>query len=163
MNEAFSFDSAIGRITLYCTEAGISQVNLGGSHTELRINNISPILLEASCQINEYLNRQRQVFDLPLDWTAIQGFQRDVLDLTRQIAFGEVLTYGEIARRLGKPAASRAVGAALGRNPMGLLIPCHRVVAANRSLTGYSAADGIKTKAWLLTLEGGKVVGQELV
>jgi len=86
-----------------------------------------------------------------------------VLDLTRQIAFGEVLTYGEIARRLGKPAASRAVGAALGRNPMPLLIPCHRVVAANRSLTGYSAADGIKTKAWLLTLEGGKVVGQKLV
>ena len=89
-------------------------------------------------------------------------FQREVLQLTLEIPFGEVRTYGELARTLGKSAASRAVGGALARNPLPLLIPCHRVVAATGALTGYSAASGIATKAWLLELEGHKIVSQKL-
>lgn len=163
MHKTYSFDSAIGMITLSCTSSGLSEVFLGGaSSANQPSENGSPLLKEASRQINEYLAGGLREFDVPLDWESIRGFQREVLDMTFGIRFGEVLTYGEIARRLGKPAASRAVGAALGRNPMPIIIPCHRVVAANGALTGYSAADGIQTKAWLLTLEGRKIVGQKL-
>ena len=157
------FDSVIGRVALTCSPRGLSAVFLG---TTAKVSDAStqtdPMLKEAVLQLNEYLAHQRTDFDLPLDWTTIHGFQREVLELTYHIPFGAALTYGEIARRLGKPAASRAVGAALGRNPLPILIPCHRVVAANGALTGYSAADGIKTKAWLLTLEGQHVINDKL-
>lgn len=163
MQETYSFDSAIGPITLACTTLGLSEVFLGSAAPAGHSSQNGPsILREASRQINEYLAGGRREFNLPLDWQSIRAFQREVLALTFAIGFGEVLTYGEVARRLGKPAASRAVGAALGRNPMPIVIPCHRVVAANGALTGYSAADGIQTKAWLLTLEGRKIVGQKL-
>lgn len=113
-------------------------------------------------QILEYLTGTRRDFELPLDWSSITGFQSDVLHLTYEIPYGEVRSYGEVARALGKPAASRAVGGALARNPMPILIPCHRVVAASGALTGYSAADGITTKSLLLELEGHRIVGQKL-
>lgn len=163
MQQTYSFYSAIGSITLSCTSAGLAEVTLCGMVATTPSENGASLLKEAARQINEYLAGQRQEFDVPLDWENIRGFKREVLKLTFGIHFGEALTYGEIARRLGKPAASRAVGAALGRNPMPILIPCHRVVASNGALTGYSAAEGTQTKAWLLTLEGRNIVGQKLV
>jgi len=90
-------------------------------------------------QILQYLAGTRTEFELPLDWTAMTGFQADVLRLTLGIPYGEVRTYGDLASLLGKPAASRAVGGALARNPLPLLIPCHRVVASTGALRGYSA------------------------
>jgi methylated-DNA-[protein]-cysteine S-methyltransferase len=159
----YCFDSIIGRIALSCRLRGLSSVFLGAPDAVSdNRKQTAPLLIEASRQLNEYLAHKRTQFDLPLDWSEIRGFQRDVLELTYLIPFGTVLTYGEIARRLGKPAACRAVGAALGRNPLPIFIPCHRVVAANGALTGYSAAEGIRTKAWLLTLEGQRVVNSKL-
>lgn len=163
MTESTLFDSPIGSIEITCTPNGISQVYLGTPvHMPSSQHPSSSLIMEAAKQMLDYFAHKRTDFDLPLDWSAIKGFQRAVLELTYEIPFGAVLTYGQIAKMLGKPAASRAVGAALGRNPLPILIPCHRVVAANGALTGYSGAEGIKTKAWLLNLEGHTLVGQKL-
>ena len=158
------FNSPIGTIEISCTCDGISQVILGApANGSPAASSTSPILMEAARQMMEYLTRGRTTFDIPLDWSAIQGFQREVLEFACKIPFGQVLTYRRLAEMMGKPTASRAVGGALGRNPMPIFIPCHRIVGADGDLTGYSAANGIITKAWLLTLEEHTVVGKKLV
>ena len=88
-----------------------------------------------------------------LDWSQVTPFQRDVLELCAQIPSGQKMTYGQIAKRLGKPAASRAVGAALGSNPWPVLVPCHRVVGQKGKLTGFSAPGGVETKQRMLAME----------
>jgi len=158
------FDSPIGTIEIRCTSDGISQVTLGApGNISPASTPSSPMLVDAARQMKEYLNHKRTTFDLPLDWSTIRGFQREVLQMACKIPFGQVFTYRRMAEMMGKPTASRAVGGALGRNPMPILIPCHRIVGADGSLTGYSAANGIITKAWLLTLEDHTVVGKKLV
>ena len=111
----------------------------------------TPLLDQARRQLDEYFDRGRRQFDLPL---APQGskFQRAVWDQMRSIAYGETLTYGAIARRLG--SAARAVGGACGANPIPIIIPCHRVLGAGGKMTGYSGGEGIETKLALLRLEG---------
>lgn len=105
-------------------------------------------------QISAYLTGSRHWIDLPLDISHLTSFQRNVLQAARQIPRGQVRTYGEIAKKLGKPNAARAVGQALGRNPIPIVIPCHRVIASNGDLGGYSGGGGLETKRWLLQLEG---------
>jgi methylated-DNA-[protein]-cysteine S-methyltransferase len=112
---------------------------------------------EAEKQIAAYLAGERTRFDLPVDLASLTEFQREVLEATAQVPRGQVTTYAEIARRIGRPKAYRAVGQALGSNPVPLVIPCHRVVAADGSLTGYSGGGGVKTKARLLALEGAQL------
>jgi methylated-DNA-[protein]-cysteine S-methyltransferase len=112
------------------------------------------LALQALDQLREYLSGARRCFDLPIDWTHMRPFQQQVLRFTAAIPFGEVCTYGQVAKSLGQPGGSRAVGAALGANPIPIVIPCHRVIGADRRLHGFSAPGGIKTKAWLLELEG---------
>jgi len=90
-----------------------------------------------------------------LDWSQLTPFQRRVLEVVACIPSGMKLTYGEVARRIGKPAASRAVGAAIGNNPWPVLIPCHRVVGAGGKLTGFTAPGGVETKRKMLALEAG--------
>lgn len=107
-------------------------------------------------ELNEYLFGIRKVVSVTIDWEIIRGFQREVLTLTCKIPYGQVRTYGEIAESLGKPKAARAVGAALGSNPMPIIIPCHRVIGSDGRLQGY--IDGIQSKALLLTLEGHQIV-----
>lgn len=110
-----------------------------------------PLLVEAVRQLTAYFAGELTEFDLPLD-PGGTDFQRRVWDQLRQIGYGETLSYGDIAARLGmKPGASRAVGAANGRNPIGIVIPCHRVVGAAGSLSGY--AGGVERKQLLLQLE----------
>lgn len=162
--ESTRFGSPIGIVEVSCTADGISGVILGlPGHAPSESNFSNSLLMEVTRQMLQYFAGKRMNFDLPLDWNSVHGFQRDVLAVTADIPFGHVLTYRQIAEKLGKPTASRAVGGALGRNPIPILIPCHRVVAADGSLCGYSAADGIKTKAWLLSLEEHTVVGKKLV
>ena len=105
---------------------------------------------ETARQLDEYFAGSRQVFDLPL---APQGtdFQRRVWNQLRRIPFGITLSYGQIAERLGDPNASRAVGLANGNNPLSIVVPCHRVIGADGSLTGFGG--GLKTKKFLLELE----------
>ncbi|MDO9120948.1 MAG: methylated-DNA--[protein]-cysteine S-methyltransferase [Anaerolineaceae bacterium] len=160
----------IGAIRVTASIQGVLQVDLPGKaykpKADLKDASPSQALQNANAamaQILEYLAGKRLFFNLPIDWTLITPFQKQVLEVTQFIPFGESLTYGQIAAKLGKPSASRAVGGALGRNPMPIIVPCHRVVAANGNLTGFSAADGILTKQWLLELEGHKIVAQKLV
>lgn len=102
-------------------------------------------------QVDEYFGGRRRVFDLPLDLNGVTAFQEKVLEATGRIPFGATVTYKELARRIDRPRASRAVGGALGRNPVPLVVPCHRVIRSDGSVGGYTAGTGYKEK--LLELE----------
>ena len=111
-------------------------------------------LARALAQIDEYLNGRRRQFDLPIDWRVMPDFHARSLRLVQAIPCGEVRTYGEVARALGKPRAAIAVGSANAANPIPLVLPCHRLVGSDRRLHGYGGPGGLATKAWLLRLEG---------
>jgi methylated-DNA-[protein]-cysteine S-methyltransferase len=113
------------------------------------VDGSSPIL-EATRQLDEYFAGDREDFDLPLDPVGTP-FQHEAWAVLRTIPFGQTMTYGEQARRLGDPNKSRAVGAANGRNPLSIVVPCHRVIGSTGKLTGF--AGGLDVKAWLLTHE----------
>jgi methylated-DNA-[protein]-cysteine S-methyltransferase len=117
-----------------------------------------PVLARAAAQLEEYFDGRRTDFDLPL---APEGteFQRRVWAELLRIPYGETATYGELARRLGNPTGSRAVGLANGRNPIGIVVPCHRVVGSGGDLTGYGG--GLPRKRLLLDLEA-RVAGHRL-
>ncbi len=104
-------------------------------------------------QLLEYFSGQRRVFDLPLDLSPVSGFQAQVLAAVSQVPFGGTSTYREIAARLGRPCAARAVGGANARNPAPIVVPCHRLVGADGALRGYNG--GLERKAWLLAHERG--------
>lgn len=112
-----------------------------------------PILLKTEQQLNEYFAGERTCFELELDFTGTE-FQKEVWAALLEIPFGETRSYGDIARRIGRPKAVRAVGAANGRNPISIVAPCHRVIGVSGKLTGF--AGGIDNKALLLKLEGRK-------
>jgi len=105
-------------------------------------------------QLDEYLRGARKTFDLPIDWSLMRPFQRQVLQIAFAIPYGQTRTYGEIAHEIGNPRAARAVGRANATNPMPLVIPCHRVIGTDGKLHGYGGGEGLPTKAWLLQLEG---------
>ncbi len=109
----------------------------------------------ALAQLRAYLEGRHTDLDLPLDLRGTE-LQREVWSALRAIPFGEVTTYGEVARRVGRPSSARAVAAAIGRNPVAIVVPCHRVVAADGALTGY--AGGLDRKRWLLHHEGAAAV-----
>jgi len=106
--------------------------------------------METERQLAEYFAGKRTQFDLPLDPRGT-AFQKAVWRSLRQIPFGETRSYGEIASTIGAPRANRAVGAANGKNPLSIVVPCHRVIGANGALTGFGG--GLETKAQLLALE----------
>lgn len=110
------------------------------------------LLRQACAQLNAYFNGRLQRFELPLDLSAGTPFQQQVWQQLSQISHGQRSSYGELARRLGRPQAVRAIGAAVGRNPLSIIIPCHRVLGHDGSLTGY--AGGLPRKRALLELEG---------
>jgi methylated-DNA-[protein]-cysteine S-methyltransferase len=112
---------------------------------------------DAERELREYFAGTRRAFDMPLDEEQGTAFQRDVWKALRAIPFGQTVTYGEIARRIGRPSSVRAVGAAVGQNPWGIVVPCHRVVGSSGALTGF--AGGLARKRWLLEHEGVPVAG----
>lgn len=114
-----------------------------------------PVLLEAKRQLQAYFAGKLNVFDLPLDLPSGTPFQSQVWQFLLTIPTGSTCTYGHIAQSLGRAAAVRAVGAAVGRNPISIIAPCHRVLGANGALTGY--AGGLDRKTALLQLEGAAV------
>jgi methylated-DNA-[protein]-cysteine S-methyltransferase len=115
-------------------------------------------LKHASVQLRSYFAGKRRAFDLPLAPRGTE-FQRAVWDALRRIPYGETTTYTDIAQRIGRPAAVRAVGAANGANPIPIVIPCHRVIGASGGLTGFGG--GLPTKRWLLDHEA-RVAGHRL-
>jgi len=105
-------------------------------------------------ELNEYINGKRTTFTIPIDWTLFRPFQREALQVVFRIPYGETCTYHDIAIQIGRPNAYRAVGRANATNPMPLVIPCHRVIGADGKLHGYGGGEGLKTKEWLLKMEG---------
>lgn len=152
------YSSPVGPIELVESDGALSHVRLMGSsatdYSSVTTGSAStPLLRRTQKQLAEYFAGRRRAFDLPL---AAHGtpFQRSVWNELAAIPFGATSTYGAIARAVGQPQAARAVGGAIGANPLALVIPCHRVLAGDRRLTGFSGGDGVPTKVALLTLEG---------
>ena len=146
----------VGELTLIAGEQGLAAVAWENerpsrirAHPELRVTD-HPVLEQAAYQLTEYFNCQRQAFDLPLQFEGTP-FQCEVWQALREIPYGETRSYRDIAERIHRPKAMRAVGAANGRNPLSVIVPCHRVIGANGSLTGF--AGGLDVKQQLLTLE----------
>jgi methylated-DNA-[protein]-cysteine S-methyltransferase len=111
-----------------------------------------PVLREAARQIDGYFAGELNVFDLPLDLSAGTDFQRAVWQALLALPRGHTCTYGELSARIGRPSAVRAAGGAIGRNPISIIVPCHRVIGQGGALTGY--AGGLARKRALLQLEG---------
>ncbi|MFI0809747.1 methylated-DNA--[protein]-cysteine S-methyltransferase [Streptomyces echinatus] len=113
----------------------------------------SPLLAEAIRQLRAYFAGERHDFDLPLDWSLISGFNRQVLrELASGVPYGTVVGYGDLAGRVGQAGGAQAVGAAMGANPLPVVVPCHRVVESDGGLGGFGG--GLETKRKLLALEG---------
>ncbi len=144
-------DTPIGKLRLVSDGSALLRVEFQGQHGKDGVESEDPVLAQACLQLEEYFAGRRQHFDLPLgaDGTA---FQQAVWSSLRGIPYGELRSYRDIAQALGKPKAVRAVGAANGRNPLPIVVPCHRVVGSNGKLTGF--AGGLDCKRRLLALEG---------
>jgi methylated-DNA-[protein]-cysteine S-methyltransferase len=151
-----TIESPIGQLKLVASEKGLvailwendrpSRVRLD----EMVADERHPILVETERQLREYFAGKRKTFSVALDMRGTR-FQKDVWEALLGIPFGETRSYGQLARQLGNPRATRAVGAANGRNPVSIIVPCHRVIGTSGKLTGF--AGGLETKAHLLKLE----------
>lgn len=126
------------------------QVPFAAAVTDARPSH--PVLAQACSQLTEYFSGQRQTFTLDLDMSAGTPFQQQVWHALMSIAWGQTSHYGALAQQLGRPQAARAIGMAVGRNPLSIIVPCHRVLGADGSLTGY--AGGLDRKQDLLQREG---------
>lgn len=153
------FSSPLGVFCLAASDTGLSGVYFE-QHRHFKgiqgwqLAPEHPVLQLATQQLQEYFAGQRQHFDLPLDMSAGTPFQQSVWRALQQIPFGQTCSYGALAASINKLSAVRAVGAANGRNPLSIIVPCHRVIAANGALTGY--AGGLKNKQALLQFEADK-------
>jgi methylated-DNA-[protein]-cysteine S-methyltransferase len=144
-----SVDTPIGPITLIAQGDKIVRVELG---KKARAEGSSKVLTEAKKQLADYFSGKLERFSVPVEAIGTE-FQKSVWKEIAKIGFGRKLSYGEIAAKIGNPAASRAVGAAVGSNPTPLLVGCHRVLGSTGKITGFTGGKGIKTKAWLLDHE----------
>lgn len=155
-------ESPLGLIYLAASGEGLCSVMFGRDRASFfasldplaRTERRPEALAEAAKQLREYFEQPAIHFDVPVDLSAVTPFQRRALELIRDIPAGSVWTYKQVAVALGKPKASRAVGQAMARNPVPIVIPCHRVIGSSGSLTGYGGGGGIPTKRRLLQLEG---------
>jgi methylated-DNA-[protein]-cysteine S-methyltransferase len=148
--------SPVGKLKLVASDKGLVAI-LWEKDSPRRVrlhepveNKEHPILVETERQLGEYFVGKRKAFSIALDMRGTR-FQKDVWEALLAIPFGETRSYGQLAKQLGNPRASRAVGAANGRNPVSIIVPCHRVIGSSGKLTGF--AGGLGTKAHLLGLE----------
>ncbi len=165
--------SPIGDLILAATPEGLREIEFGTDVADpvfaarMRRRGAEPVRLEriedaspavrtnlerTAAQLSEYFGGQRAGFDIPLDWGEMPPFQRAVLEATADVPFGRLDTYAGIARKIGNPGATRAVGNALGRNPIPVIVPCHRVIRSDATIGGYTG--GLDKKQHLLSLEG---------
>jgi O-6-methylguanine DNA methyltransferase len=156
-------DSPIGPLFIAVTEKGVTEIGFAGQKSDadfrdqLEDRGLRPIpdataIERVAGQLREYFAGRRNRFQVPLDFYGVTPFTRSVLDATAEIPFGQVRTYRQIAQQVGKPGATRAVGNALNRNPIAVIVPCHRIIRSDSSLGGYGGGPEIKQR--LLSLEG---------
>lgn len=149
--------SPLGPMLIAATDQGLAGVWFDDQrdlpmHAAWRTDNHAALLQQTINELDGYFCGQRQAFDLPLDLRSGTPFQQSVWRALLGIAPGQTTSYGDISQRIGNPKAVRAVGAAIGRNPVSIIVPCHRVIGSNGALTGYTG--GLQRKAALLQLEG---------
>ncbi len=152
-------DSALGGVRLAATDLGLAGLWFDAQRhwpdmTGWVSDDRQPVLREAAAQLQAYLAGERLTFDLPLDLSHGTAFQLSVWQALLAIPRGRTTSYGAVSAELGRPTAVRAVGAAVGRNPLSVIVPCHRVLGAAGDLTGY--AGGLDRKRALLALEGAR-------
>ncbi len=150
--------SPIGKLTLIADHQSLREIRFGHDDCAT-VPHSNPVLDQASQQLQEYFAGRRQHFDLPLQPRGT-AFQQQVWKQLLTVDFGELASYQDIATAIGNPKAVRAVGAANGRNPIPIVIPCHRIIGSNGKLTGYAGGLGIKEK--LLRLENAGAKGSLL-
>jgi methylated-DNA-[protein]-cysteine S-methyltransferase len=161
------FSTAIGTCGIAWSDAGLARLQLpeadrSAMERRLRIRDRQaelsappPAVVPWIDAIRRYASGEPVDFlDVPLDLAGVGAFDRAVYQATRAVAWGRTITYGEVAQRIGRPGMARPVGQALGRNPVAVIIPCHRVLASGGRSGGFSAYGGVVTKARLLELEG---------
>ena len=157
-------DSPLGPLLAAATPRGLVMLAYDDEPVDARIARlaaeISPRVEESVAQLNpvrreieEYFEGRRRSFNVPVDWALVRGFAREVLLRTADIPYGEVRSYAEVAHDAGSPRGWRAVGNALGGNPLPIVVPCHRVIASDGGIGGYGG--GLDRKRFLLALEGG--------
>jgi O-6-methylguanine DNA methyltransferase len=160
------FETAIGACAIAWNARGVCGVQLPeaheartrarmidrfpGAHEKTPPSQLQAVIGEIVAQLR---GESRDLSAVALDWSDVPAFNRKVYDVTRRIAWGSTLSYGEIAAGVGEPGSARAVGQALGQNPFPIVVPCHRVLAADGTLGGFSASGGVETKLRLLTIE----------
>jgi methylated-DNA-[protein]-cysteine S-methyltransferase len=161
IHSAHLAETRAGPLTVWASKAGVRHIEFGPLPHEHHLDPEDaqpPELREALKQLREYLDGKRTRFDLKIDLSgAITDFQRQVYARLLELGYGELTSYGELARTLGSPDLARAVGQAVGANPIPIVIPCHRVVGAGGRLTGFGG--GLPAKVALLRLEGIDVDG----
>jgi methylated-DNA-[protein]-cysteine S-methyltransferase len=156
-------DSPIGELFVAVSDAGVCEIGFGWMDNEsdfehrLAQRGFAPMrnqtrVMEIASELNEYFSGRRNQFAVPLDFSGLTPFSRAVLKATSHVPFGETRTYQDIAREIGNPGASRAVGNALNKNPIPLIVPCHRILPTGKGIGKY--AGGVEAKQRLLTLEG---------
>jgi methylated-DNA-[protein]-cysteine S-methyltransferase len=166
------FDTAIGSCAIVWGERGILGLQLPSADETSTIARLkrryrdveqgepTPEVRKAIAEIVALLRGERRdLSGITLDMERVPQFERSVYEIARTIPPGEVITYGEIAKRLGDPMLAQAVGIALGQNPFPIVVPCHRVVAAGSKIGGFSAPGGAKTKRRMLAIEGSPAAG----
>jgi methylated-DNA-[protein]-cysteine S-methyltransferase len=155
-------NSPLGKLYVALSDRGLCAVDFGRSENEFlarfdplaRLERQPAAAAQALAQLREYFTGQRKHFDLPVDISTLTPFQREVLATACRIAPGQVWSYQKVAVEMSRPKSSRPVGQALAHNPIPIVIPCHRVIASDGSLGGYSGGSGLAAKRWLLRLEG---------
>ncbi len=153
-------DTPVGPLAIWVTRYGVRRV--GYLHSDMLDEGHwdpdgNATLTRAVAQMSEYFEGRRKRFDLPLDFSGATPFQGRIFERLTHIPFGRIVSYGDIADELGDPGAARAVGQAVGANPLPILVPCHRVVRSDGRLGGY--AGGLQRKVTLLKMEGVTVDG----
>jgi methylated-DNA-[protein]-cysteine S-methyltransferase len=159
-----TMDTPIGTLLLFATPRGLVRISFESEDRDEVLGEIathvSPRILEAPRrldparrELDHYFGGTLHDFDLPIDWTLTGPFARRVLRRTARIPYGSVASYGDVAHDIGAPRGARAVGNALGSNPIPVVLPCHRVVRTGGAIGGYGG--GLPRKRWLLDLEGG--------
>lgn len=147
-----NYESPFGKLTLTATNRGFDGLYFPGRAVSLREGDRCPEwFAHAIGQLDQYFAGTRRHFDLALDLADGTQFQQDIWRQLERIPYGQTISYGELAERIGRPDRIRAVGAAVGRNPLPIIIPCHRVIAADGGLTGYGG--GLHRKQALLDTE----------
>lgn len=151
VTKEYRFDTPLGSLHAVSSAIGLISLRFDDTNcTEEKNNSIHPLLLQVERQVQEYCIGDRQEFDIPLDLRGTE-FQRTVWNSLLQIPYGETWSYAEQSRILGRSKAIRAIASANGRNPVAIIVPCHRVIGSDGSLTGY--AGGLDLKRKLLLLE----------